>query len=278
MPADFFARLLWKESRFAVDAVSPVGAQGIAQFMPYTAEERGLADPFDYAEAIRHSALYLADLRSELGSWGLAAAAYNGGINRVKRWHANGGFLPLETEEYVNAITFRPANWFREEPREIEQKPLDAAKAFGDACRRLPIMKKKLVFASLDPSIRAEIAVQDRRTNKPKRQTAHVPTPSARGEPSHVATQQAVVPPPPPPWIVQVAGHHDRATALKIYDRALAAYPAILGGAKHSVERRRGGGPQDIFAVWVGASSRSDADRFCERLREAGGACAVFKN
>ena len=114
MPVDFFARLLWKESRFDVRAVSPVGAQGIAQFMPYTAEERGLADPFDHAEAIRHSAQYLADLRSELGSWGLAAAAYNSGINRVKRWHADGGFLPLETEEYVNAITFRPAKWFRE--------------------------------------------------------------------------------------------------------------------------------------------------------------------
>ncbi|MGB5842313.1 MAG: transglycosylase SLT domain-containing protein, partial [Brucella anthropi] len=47
IPRDFFARLIWKESRFDHNAVSPVGAEGIAQFMPYTAKERGLADPFD---------------------------------------------------------------------------------------------------------------------------------------------------------------------------------------------------------------------------------------
>ena len=84
MSKAFFARLIWKESRFDAAALSPVGAQGIAQFMPYTAAERGLSDPYDIAEAIRHSALYLRDLKAELGNWGLAAAAYNGGPNRVK--------------------------------------------------------------------------------------------------------------------------------------------------------------------------------------------------
>ena len=45
IPSDFFTRLLWKESRFRSDALSPKGAQGIAQFMPDTAAERGLARP-----------------------------------------------------------------------------------------------------------------------------------------------------------------------------------------------------------------------------------------
>ncbi len=40
----FFARVLWKESLFDAGAVSPAGAQGIAQFMPDTARLRGLAD------------------------------------------------------------------------------------------------------------------------------------------------------------------------------------------------------------------------------------------
>ena len=47
LPVGFFTRLIWKESRFRHDAVSPKGAQGIAQFMPGTALERGLDDPFD---------------------------------------------------------------------------------------------------------------------------------------------------------------------------------------------------------------------------------------
>jgi len=51
VPRDFFARLIWKESRFDANAVSPVGAEGIAQFMPGTARLRGLADPFDIDQA-----------------------------------------------------------------------------------------------------------------------------------------------------------------------------------------------------------------------------------
>src|SRR5262245_29287768 len=45
LPVEFFSRLIWLESRFNPDAVSPKGAQGIAQFMPHTASERGLIDP-----------------------------------------------------------------------------------------------------------------------------------------------------------------------------------------------------------------------------------------
>src|SRR5690606_23740201 len=56
IPKDFFARLICKESRFDHRAISPVGAQGIAQFMPYTAKERGLVDPFDIKQAIPASA------------------------------------------------------------------------------------------------------------------------------------------------------------------------------------------------------------------------------
>ncbi|MFD2238366.1 lytic transglycosylase domain-containing protein [Aureimonas populi] len=150
MSPDFFARLIWKESRFDEKALSPVGAQGIAQFMPYTAQERGLDDPFDKEQAIGHSARYLRDLRAELGSWGLAAAAYNGGINRVKRWMASGGRLPYETEDYVLSITAQPASWFREEIREAAVKPLDPERAFPEACRRLPIMATRAVFATAE--------------------------------------------------------------------------------------------------------------------------------
>ncbi|SKA30572.1 lytic transglycosylase domain-containing protein [Consotaella salsifontis] len=148
MSPAFFARLIWKESRFDSKAVSPVGAQGIAQFMPYTAKERGLADPYDLEEAIRHSALYLADLKSELGNWGLAAAAYNGGINRVKGWMASGGSLPFETEDYVLSITARSADWFLDDGHEVEERPLEEGKDFQEACERLPVVKTRALVAS----------------------------------------------------------------------------------------------------------------------------------
>ena len=75
LPVDFFARLIWQESRFDPTAVRRAGAQGVAQFMPATTNARGLADPFDPIEAIGHSAMLLRDLRREFGNLGLAAAA-----------------------------------------------------------------------------------------------------------------------------------------------------------------------------------------------------------
>ena len=76
LPAMFFVRLIWKESRFNPGAVSPKGAQGIAQFMPGTASDRGLDDPFEPKSAIVHSASLLADLeirvrQCRLGGGGL---------------------------------------------------------------------------------------------------------------------------------------------------------------------------------------------------------------
>jgi soluble lytic murein transglycosylase-like protein len=70
LPVEFFARVIWQESRFNARAVSPKGAAGIAQFMPQTASWHGLGYPF---KALRHSARYLRELRDQFGNLGLAA-------------------------------------------------------------------------------------------------------------------------------------------------------------------------------------------------------------
>ena len=56
----FFTNLIWQESRFDHVAISPVGAMGIAQFMPDTAEGVGLDDAFDGREALPAPASYCA--------------------------------------------------------------------------------------------------------------------------------------------------------------------------------------------------------------------------
>ena len=66
LPAGFFTKLIWRESSFRPTAVSPAGAQGVAQFMPGTANERGLIDPFDPASAIPASARFLNELEAPL--------------------------------------------------------------------------------------------------------------------------------------------------------------------------------------------------------------------
>ena len=148
LPRDFFARLIWKESRFDHRAVSPVGAEGIAQFMPGTAKIVGLSDPFDIGQAIPASAAYLAKLQKGFGNWGLAAAAYNSGETRVANWLSRGGFLPLETEDYVLDITGRSADHFATRENELEPKPLDPKLTFDEACRKLPVIAASTVAMS----------------------------------------------------------------------------------------------------------------------------------
>jgi len=112
LPTDFFARLIWQESRFNPAAISRTGAQGVAQFMPATANWRGLSDPFEPLEAIAQSAKLLRDLRHEFGNLGLAAAAYNAGSGRVRDWLAGRRALPAETSAYVLIVTgYSPEQW-----------------------------------------------------------------------------------------------------------------------------------------------------------------------
>lgn len=105
IPVPFFARLIWQESRFKPNEVSHAGAQGVAQFMPGTAAEVGLDDPFDPMKALPASAKFLRKLRDDFGNLGLAAAAYNAGPGRVQKWLAREGQLPRETRDYVRIIT-----------------------------------------------------------------------------------------------------------------------------------------------------------------------------
>ena len=118
--ARFLTRLIWQESRFRVTAVSHAGAQGIAQFMPATAAERDLEDPFDPKQALWAAAGLLGSLKQRFGNLGLAAAAYNAGPGRVSAWLRKHKRLPAETRHYVKAITGRPASsWARAKKQDL---------------------------------------------------------------------------------------------------------------------------------------------------------------
>ena len=134
---NFLARLLWKESLFEPDAVSPVGALGIAQFMPETARIRKLDDPFNPAKAIHASATYIAYLADGFGNIGLAAVAYNGGEGRALRFYNGSSVLPYETQDYVEAITGQNAWKWRDDPPATIDLRLDKDRPFREACIKL---------------------------------------------------------------------------------------------------------------------------------------------
>jgi hypothetical protein len=93
---------IYAESNFNPFARSPAGAEGIAQFMPGTAQALGLQNPFDPDEAIDAQAHLMRDLLRRFGSVPLALAAYNAGAGAVERY---GGIPPYaETRAYVAKI------------------------------------------------------------------------------------------------------------------------------------------------------------------------------
>jgi len=120
LPPVFLARLIWQESGFDPQSVSHAGAVGIAQFMPQTAKEMGLNDPYDPAEALPASARLLSKLNREFGNLGLAAAAYNAGSGRIRDWLSNRQSLPRETQNYVRIITGNSAKDWTEEQSVLE--------------------------------------------------------------------------------------------------------------------------------------------------------------
>jgi Transglycosylase SLT domain len=134
LPVAFFANLIWQESHLQHDAVSPVGALGIAQFMPSVAEEVGVLDPFDPRQAIPASARFLRTLREHFGNLGFVAAAYNAGARRVGEWLDHHRALPLETRNYVLRVTGLSVEAWRKAP--VDDSELTFVRPLP--CRDLP--------------------------------------------------------------------------------------------------------------------------------------------
>ncbi|MEV7004035.1 bifunctional lytic transglycosylase/C40 family peptidase, partial [Streptomyces sp. NPDC093982] len=112
---NLLAALLTQESGFNPHAKSPVGAQGIAQFMPSTWETHGIdgngdgkRNVWDPQDAIPSSATYLCTIAKDVkdvpgNKQSNMLAAYNAGTGAVRKY---GGVPPYkETQNYVRSIT-----------------------------------------------------------------------------------------------------------------------------------------------------------------------------
>lgn len=114
------------ESDFRADAVSRSGAQGIMQLMPKTAEYLGVTDSFDPEQNIMGGAKYIKELLDKYeGNTSLALAAYNAGMNNVKKY---GGIPPFEeTQNYVVKV------------HKYMQQNLEAGTATVNVANRMPV-------------------------------------------------------------------------------------------------------------------------------------------
>jgi cell division septation protein DedD len=245
LPLEFFARVIWQESRFQSDAIGPMTrrgqrAQGIAQFMPGTASERRLLDPFDPVQALPKSAEFLNELRGQFGNLGLAAAAYNAGPRRVQEWLVGTGTMPQETRNYVFAITGTSVDDWATAGK--SGKPPDRAPA--TSCRELMALLKR------------------------------APNPFVTQLEQHVTLAAARE------WGVQLAAGFNRDRALAMYARAMKRLSAVIGDQDPSLlgSLWRSRGTRTFYQVRIGADTRVAADDLCNRIRRAGGACLVLRN
>jgi hypothetical protein len=245
LPLEFFARVIWQESRFQSDAVGPVTrsgqrAQGIAQFMPGTANELRLLDPFDPVQALPKSAEFLSELRNQFGNLGLAAAAYNAGPRRVQEWLAGTGPMPQETRNYVVAITGTSVDDWSTAGKNSKMP----ARAPSSSCRELMALLKR------------------------------APNPFVTQLEQHVKLGAARL------WGVQLAAGFNRDRALAMYSRAIKGLSAVIGDQDPSLLSSvlRSRGTRTFYQVRIGADTRPAADDLCARIRRAGGACFVLRN
>lgn len=245
LPLEFFARVIWQESRFQADAVGPVTrngqrAEGIAQFMPGTASERRLLDPFDPVQALPKSAEFLSELRDQFGNLGLAAAAYNAGPRRVQEWLAGTGAMPQETRNYVSAITGASVDDWA------------ATGKNGKVADRAPNTTCRELMALLRRAPNSFVTELEQ----------HIKLAAAKA------------------WGVQLAAGFDRNKALIMYARAIKRLSAVIGDQDPSLlsTMMRTRGTRLFYQVRIGADTRGAADDLCRRIERAGGACFVLRN
>ncbi|GEO98670.1 lytic transglycosylase domain-containing protein [Methylobacterium haplocladii] len=267
IPVPFLTRLIFRESAFRVTAVSPVGAQGVAQFMPGTARERGLLDPFDPEQAIPHAAHLLADLRTQFGNLGLAAAAYNGGPGRVSKWLAGTGGLPSETRAYVIALTGRPAEDWRPgvqiEIAPEEGEPAKKSDAKPSETTQAPDAAKGVTKDAVAEPAQTCIQV-----------TALLRIPS-RGDRFALPVEGGVT----APWGIQLAGNFSKSLALASFSRTRSLYAGVIGDVRPMIigTRLRFRGTRAFYRIRIPAETRAAGDTLCNRIRKAGGACIVLR-
>jgi len=200
LPIPFFANLIWQESRLRDDAVSKKGALGIAQFMPETAAETGLDNPFDPLQAIPASARFLRDLRLEFGNLGFVAAAYNAGAHRVAEWLEHRANLPRETRGYVVRVTGLSVDDWRKIA--VDDEALTFVRRLP--CRSLP------AFASVEEAQAEQVRLQQARLEQIRQEQAEADKRAAEAAKSRKAARGRIA------ARAQASAKHERHEARRV--------------------------------------------------------------
>lgn len=158
-PVAVFAAQVEQESGWNPQAVSPVGARGLGQFMPLTAKDMGRnrpdlgpAEPFNPGWAIRALVAYdLANLRriraaTLYDAWAMALSAYNGGLGWVWR-----------DQELAKRQGLDPARWWNSVETANAGRSI-AAKRENTGYPRQILLRRQPKYLVWGPGVLCEVA------------------------------------------------------------------------------------------------------------------------
>lgn len=157
IPESLVWAIMRTESNYLPVAKSPVGALGLMQIMPATAESmsKGGSKRLTHPDLnIKLGTRHLKDLMESYdGNLTLAVAAYNAGAGNVKRWQKGYGDLP--EDEFVESIPFR-------ETREYVKKVVSSMEMY-QRLYRLPPYKHPELQKKVAPAPTAKEAPDEQR-------------------------------------------------------------------------------------------------------------------
>jgi hypothetical protein len=223
---------------------SPVGAVGLMQLMPGTYDQMRRqnklgANPFNPHDNIMAGAAYLSWLHHRYG-YPAMFVAYNDGPGNLEAKRSKGRAFPVETRNYVAAITGSTVEEWANAGRNGKMPE----RAATSSCRELMALLKR------------------------------APNPFVTELEQHITLAAAKL------WGVQLAAGFSRDKALAMYARAMKRLNSVIGDQDPSLlsSVMRSRGTRAFYQVRIGADTRPAADDLCNRIRRAGGACFVLRN
>ena len=242
LPLDFFVRLIWQESRFVPDAIGPPTRSGD--------RARGIAQ-FMPGTAAERGLLDPLDPIAALPKSAELLRDLRGEFGNLGLAAAAYNAGPRRVREWLAGTGGMPAQT-RAYVAAITGRRVDDWRGAQDQAMPQPSARCPEILALLGHTPNAFVASLEQ----------HVSSGIAR------------------PWGVELAAGFSRAGVLRTYAALETKYRADLAGADAIVLRApfRSRGTREFYQVRIGADTRSDAVRMCQKLHAAGAACLVLRN
>lgn len=175
LPKNLLVGVMGAESNFNPNAVSPVGAKGLMQFMKATAQEYGI-NPLNPSESIDAAGKYLASSYKKFGNWEDSLRSYNMGVGGLQKVKAGKMKMPKETQDYVGRV-YKNAGIKYEEPsytNSVAPYMNQQKEIVTNTINNFDFLPQNTIFASVPDSAEDGVPPKENKTEETDKDVAEV--------------------------------------------------------------------------------------------------------